>query len=605
MLYSLLSIADYTQRVYEHLRSRRPPLAHKFFSLLAQRNLVPNYYTKHHYLNKEVYIACAMMVVRSKNMNKVAQYLNQHLSGEAVTNSRVRAAHAADGSILHLMPEMVVFPRQVSDIRKVTRFSTQIAEKGHSVGVTARGSGTDKTGGAIGRGIIVNLSKYMHKINEFDVKQKLIRLESGTSVQSLSNTLRAQGMGVEKMRWDEPHGTVGGAVASSLQAQEYIDQMEVVLSNGDLMHVKKLSKREVGQKKGQQNFEGEIYRKLDALIEEKSKVLDELVHKDDRFDNSGYSAIEQVKARDGSFDLRPLFCGSQGTLAVISEMILKVDYINQAPIILVAAFKDESRARDALDVIEAVNPTDIQYVMGDYITVAAKAGKTIEHFDEITKKGEKIDAMIVVTINDFSAKARAKKLKKLQKKLGTFEAVIVHSNDKDKKELSAAHTITDWFLNPEDNGLIAPPLFDGMFIPLDRFDLFTKALDRIAAKHKIKLPLYGRPMEDLWYVRPQLRLTTTQDKRKLFELASEIAAAVNDAGGSVFGASSEGRIHSPLSSAMQSDEVKELYKDVKEIFDPHNILNPGVKQPVDVHDLTKQLRSEYSVSAAVHGIASY
>ena len=74
-------------------------------------------------------------------MNKVVNYLNEHLQGEVLDSPNIRAQYAVDGSILTIQPEMVAFVRTTSDIRKIARFAWQLAEKGHSMPLTVRGSG--------------------------------------------------------------------------------------------------------------------------------------------------------------------------------------------------------------------------------------------------------------------------------------------------------------------------------------------------------------------------------------------------------------------------------------------------------------------------------
>lgn len=112
-------------------------------------------------------------------MSKVANYLNEHIQGEVTTNMAVRQAMSTDASVLSVMPEMVVYPRTTNDIRKIARFSNQLAEKGHMLPITPRGGGSDQTGAAIGKGIILNTTAHMDAIFELDAKQKLVRVQPG------------------------------------------------------------------------------------------------------------------------------------------------------------------------------------------------------------------------------------------------------------------------------------------------------------------------------------------------------------------------------------------------------------------------------------------
>ena len=142
-----------------------------------------------------------------------------------------------------------------------------------------------------------------------------------------------------------------------------------------------------------------------------------------------------------------------------------------------------------------------------------------------------------------------------------------------------------------------------MFVPMNRFDVFTDALDALAKHHHVALALYGRPLDELWYVRPLIRMATVADKQKLFKLTAELAALVNKNDGTPFGAAGDGRIGAGL--RLESDKHHQLFKKLKEIFDPNGTLNPGVKHDSTARDLARQLRSSYDGPAATGYLAKF
>lgn len=542
--------------------------------------------------------ACGMMNARTgTGMNKIAHYLNTHMLGEVVTNPAVLAAYSHDGSTLTKTPDLVAFPRATSDLRKITRFSSQLAEKGHILPVIARGAGTDITGASIGKGLITATGAHMNQIFEYDAKQKLVRVQPGVSINTLENALALQGTAIPEFHWEHASATVGGVVASSRSVLECVDQLEVVLANGDVLQTKRLTKREVQKKKGQPGFEGDIYREIDALIDDYKHVVDELGYDDDRLDHEGYASIELVKERDGSIDLAPLFVGSQGTLGIISEMILKSDFENRNPAIFVASFATHAQAHDAVDVIEGVQPSWVEYIDGAFFDAATQAGKNFGFYEEASTDLGSIAASIIVTINDFSERARIKKIKKLRQLLKPFAPHITSTTDLANSDLRSVASITYWVLNPENSDISAPPILDGVYVSLDRFDDFSAGLAELSKKHHVTLALYGRPLDELWYVRPMLRLATVGDKQKLFKLATELLQLVERHGGTPFAAGGEGRFGSSLRPTVENEQTA-LYQRIKTIFDPNGILNPGAKQAANVRELAKELKSSYSGAAA-------
>src|SRR3989344_5173403 len=145
-------------------------------------------------------------------MSKVANYLNEHIAGEVITNSAVLKAFSHDASVLSMTPEMVVYPRSTNDIRKIARFSWQLAEKGHVLAITPRGGGTDQTGAAIGSGVIVNTTAHLTSIFELDTKQKLIRLQPGVTFGALNSALLLHGLHIPSYPASGNDITVGGTI---------------------------------------------------------------------------------------------------------------------------------------------------------------------------------------------------------------------------------------------------------------------------------------------------------------------------------------------------------------------------------------------------------
>ena len=112
-------------------------------------------------------------------MSKIAHYLQEHLLGEVMTSVDARKYFTNDSSILNIPPALIVYPRNENDIRKTARFSWQLAERGRNIPITARGSGTDTTGGALGTGIVMVFPAHMNRILELDTKTGEVAVEPG------------------------------------------------------------------------------------------------------------------------------------------------------------------------------------------------------------------------------------------------------------------------------------------------------------------------------------------------------------------------------------------------------------------------------------------
>lgn len=531
-------------------------------------------------------------------MSKIAAYLQEHILGEVTIQPSVLDIASTDASVLTLTPEMVVYPRITNDIRKVARFAWQLAEKGHVLPLTARGSGTDQTGAAIGRGVILALPAHMNSLFEFDVRQKLVRVQPGLNAKALSDALSMHGMAIPALPRSAAYSTIGGAVANNASSAlsgrygsmaDWVHQLEVVLANGDVLQTGRLSKRDLAKKKGLTGFEGEIYRTIDNLIEDYKELIETKVATDVR-DNVGYTSIADVKHKDGSFDLTPLIVGSQGTLGIVSEMILKAEFIGANDAVAVALFSTPEAARDALDTLVDLEPALLEYYDGDLFQAAAKQGKVYSFYSVTDHR-----AAIVVSFSDINEHARLRKLKKASKRLSQSDAFVVTSDEMASEELLAVRDVVSYTLLPSTKGASAPPLFDGAYVPRERREDFTSAVSALAVKHHVALPLYGHILENLWYTRPTVQLQHVGDKQKIFKLLDEFAGLVADHGGHLIGEAGEGRVKTHAAYKQLDDDVLELFAAIKTAFDPQGILNPGVKQVTELRYLVAQLRPDYTL----------
>jgi FAD/FMN-containing dehydrogenase len=216
-------------------------------------------------------------------MSKVAQYLQEHLQGEVTSSPSVRRHFATDASVLQIVPSVVVYPRGESDVRKVARFAWQLAERGRVLPITARGAGTDQGGAALGDGIILAFPAHMNRVLVLDNKTGAVAVEPGINYGKLQQTLQTHGRFLPPFPASFEYSTVGGAIANNASGEKtvkygdtrkYVKKMRVVLANGEVIETGRISKRELNKKLGLSTFEGEVYRGLDALLEENASVID-------------------------------------------------------------------------------------------------------------------------------------------------------------------------------------------------------------------------------------------------------------------------------------------------------------------------------------------
>lgn len=535
-------------------------------------------------------------------MSKIAQYLNEHILGDVTTDAVVRRDFSTDAGMLTARPELVIYPRVTSDIRKIARFAYQLVEKGHMITITSRGGGSNTTGASIGKGIALATTAHMGRIFEFDAKQRLIRLQPGVSCSTLNEALKLQGYYLPALSGQTPYSTIAGAVSNGAvgcegsQSSAIIDstsELEVVLANGDVIQTRPLSKRELSKKMAQTDFEGEIYRAVETLIEDNQQLIDTI--NTEKPDAGGYASIARVRS-GSTFDLTPLFVGAQGTLGVISEMIMKVDFYGDEQAACAIAFSSHQALHDMLGEVRNLSPHSANVIDGRLIAAATAKGYQHEFIKSAQEDGKQIAGLVVVTFADFNERSRKRKLKRCIKLAEKFGAIAVQEADtNDEVDILRAlmsSPYSAFYSISSDN--VVSPLFSGAYIPSDRFEEFLTLLRKLEAKQGVTLPYTADSIRDIYTFYPQFTYRTVQERQKMLKAFDMFAGLVAAHGGSITAAEAEGRMKAPFVRKQWSPELTKLYNTIHDIFNPRGTLNNGVKQPIELREVVGMLRPAYS-----------
>lgn len=525
-------------------------------------------------------------------MSKVATYLQGHIAGEVSSRTDVRKMYADTRSVLTQTPELVISPRTTNDVRKVARFAWQLGEKGHSLAITPRGTGTDPTGGSVGGGLLLAMHPHLHKIYEYDQKQQLLRVQPGATFETINTALGLHRSRVA-LRGAKSESTVGGAASFGELVQpgskQWIDRLEVVLDNGDVIQTGQISKREFNKRRGLQGREGDIYRGIDNILEDHADLIAKLQDEGSR-NRSGYPGIRDVENKNGSIDLTPLFIGSQGTLGIITEMIIRGEFAPEVHALGVALFPNGEEARDALDDIDMMNPTFVNYIDGRFVAEAVKQGKTYKWLQDVPAEQLATSTLMIIGFDIFKSKRRLQQLKRLTKRLSRFDCSYTTSETDDVESMLELVNYSAAPTEHADHG--APVLVPSFYVPVERFEDFMKELVALEDQLKLDLPFYGEMVSERFTVRPTLSLQKTADKQKLLKLIDSLSTLVSNFGGVLVSNGSEGRLLSRFVRSQWDDEYEKMVDEIKQLFDPHGVLNPGVKQAVELRALAGELRHD-------------
>jgi FAD/FMN-containing dehydrogenase len=536
-------------------------------------------------------------------MSKIAHYLQEHVVGEVMTSVDVRRYFSTDASIFTIPPALVVYPRTENDVRKTARFTWQLAERGRVIPITARGSGTDQTGAALGSGIVLAFPAHMNRILELDTKTGMVSVEPGINYGKLQQALHTHGRFLPPYPASIEYSTIGGAVANNTSGEKsvkygdtrtYVQSLRVVLANGEVIETGRLTKKELNKKLGLATFEGEIYRSVDTLLEDQHGLVKGM-ERNVTINNAGYDLLD-VKQSDGSFDLTPLFVGSQGTLGIITEVLLGTEAHNPETTLMMASFESLEPAQNAILELRELSdmPSAIEIVDKNLLEQVHKINPN--QLKDLIKPP--FPAMILFTefdtINDRQRKKVIKKAQKIFEKYSVnlqIETVL-----EKQQQLWKIRHASALLLGHNEGSQRAVPIIEDAAVPPDKLSEFIAGTYELFARLKVQPEIWGHGGDGNIHIQPQLNLSQIGDRQKAFRLMDDYYTLALSLGGTISAEHNDGRLKAPYLEKQYGSEVFVLFQKVKQVFDPYGTLNPGVKIGSSLNDIKSIIRTDFGLA---------
>lgn len=528
-------------------------------------------------------------------MGKVAKYLNQLTIGNVFDSPDVLEAYAGDCSALKVKPKLVALPESTEDIRKIMRFCYQLAGKGIKIPVTVRGSGLDEMGADLSNGLVISTEK-LDRLLESDKRERLVRVQSGITLKELNTALSIHALTIPI--GGHENETIGGLISNCPSdnysgkyggIMNYVERIEVVLPNGDVLQTNRLTNRSISRKAKEKTLEGNVYKKLSEVLGANSDLVKEIYKTNTG--SAGYPTVAQAK-RGGTLDLAPLFFGAQGTLGVITEVILRAVPIKPQVKRVVATFEDFDIAQKFLDLANDLKPKELNIYDIKITKVAEESGKRLS---EITRKMDK--GYVVFAKFDSRNNSCLRKINGIKKVLPKSSQLIIES-PKTEAKLNEFENSLIIFLNSTRTGERVPLVTD-FYLPAGNLGKFVEDLKVLEKSLKLDLALYGSYSASNYHLRPKFKVEDPEFSRKAVSFLRTGAYIIEHEGGSITGGSPEGRVKALVTNEEMSEAEKGLYTTVKKIFDRYDIMNPTVKLGADSRFTITHFRTSSSSKVVI------
>jgi len=510
-----------------------------------------------------------------------------------------RKYFASDSSILFQPPALAIYPRSENDIRKAIRFSWQLAERGRLIPISSRGLGSDISGAALTKGVLLVFSAHINRILELDNKDDFITVEAGINFGKLQQTLNTHSKFLPTYPSNPDYATIGGVISNNTIGEKsfkygsiakQIKSMRIVLANGEVITVKKLSKRELNKKIGLNTFEGEIYRGLNNLLEDNKELISK-TKLDVEFNSAGYNLLDITK--DKGFDLTPLFVGSQSTLGIITEVTLKTTPNPDDKTLLVASLNDLNTLQGLVN--EFMNmknrPSSFEVVNKSLIDAVKNINSNYLK-DSLSKDPKEYTVFI-----EYDDTKRSKLVKRAKKTILKFtEEVVVLKDPSEQEKYWKIREASSVYIGQNDGSLKASPIIEDAGVsPYRLSDLVDGAQQIFDSVGINNPPMWGHLGTGVMHFYPKLNLASVGDKQKVFKIMDGYYKLIVSLGGSISSENSDGKLKAPYLEMQYGSEVYALLKKVKEVFDPYSMFAPGVKFGTTKDELKEIIKPEFAL----------
>jgi len=415
-------------------------------------------------------------------------------------------------------PGVVVSPSSTEEIRDIVKLCNE-----NKIPITPRGSGTNLSAGTTPlEGGVVLLFKHMNQILEIDEKNLTMTVQPGVVTKSIIDQAEEKGLLYPPDPGSMDVSTIGGNInenAGGLRGlkygvtRDYVLGLKIVLPNGD-------------------------------VIETGGKLAKDV---------AGY-------------DLTRLFVGSEGTLGVITEAILKLVPLPEYKKTLLATYADiDDAAQTVSKIIEnRIIPTTLEFM--DQPTV-----EVVEEYNQI---GLPTDAKAILLIEQDGPEAVVDRdLEKIAKICEQFHAVTV-SIAKDEEEANLLRTARRTALSTIAR--LRPTTFlEDATVPRSQVAPMVKAINEIAVKYDIKICTFGHAGDGNLHPTVPTDIRNKEEYQRVEQAFVEIFEKAVELGGTITGEHGVGAMKAPHLKLKLGEEGIQAMKGIKQSFDPNNIMNPG------------------------------
>ncbi|MDI6400465.1 FAD-binding and (Fe-S)-binding domain-containing protein, partial [Balneolaceae bacterium ANBcel3] len=456
--------------------------------------------------------------------------------------------------------------------------------------ITMRTAGTSLAGQATGPGVIADVSRHMNAILEVSPEKRTARVQPGVIRDQLNHQLKEHGLFFAPDTSTTNRCMIGGMAANNScgsysikygTTREHLLEIKAVLDDGSFVVFKPLTEKELNEKRTLETREGEIYRRMYSLLRDnRNLIFDKAPHPEVFRRNTGYALdklCEMHPFTEGGrpFNMCELLAGSEGTLALFSELLVSLTPAPSQKVLVISQF---NRLDDALEAtVMAVKHKPAAVELADKKVLDATKGNPLHRRNRFFLYGDP-HAILITEFHGTESDGVSGRATVLLDELQNSFADSFHSLFLKEEEMKRI-----WDLRKAGLGLLmghlsdanSPEFVDDTAVRVEDLPSYIREFRKIMEKHGLDCVYYAHASAGELHLRPILNLKTREGLEKMKAVAQETADLVKKYRGSLSGEHGDGRLRAHLIESTYGTELYQLFKQVKEIWDPDYLFNKG------------------------------
>ena len=547
-------------------------------------------------------------------MNLIKEELEKLIEGDVSDKNEDIVSHSSDASIFTMQPQLVIYPKNSKDIEKIVQFVNKNKKENSNLSITGRSAGTDMSGGTITDSISLDFTRYINQIVTIDENEMSTIIEPGVYFRDFEVLADKKHLLYPAYPASKNLCAFGGMLANNSggekslnfgKTEKYVESLNIVLSDGLEHTFEKLDKPALDKKMKEEGFEGEIFRKMYDLVDRNFDFIKNSKPNVSKI-SSGYN-IWNIWDKQ-FFDLSQVFIGSQGTLGMITKAKLRLIKERDKRGLVIIFLENFDHLPNLINEILEFSPESFESFDNYTFKLALKfifqfskiLGKKaidmplefLPEFLLVLKERKLPKLVLLVEFNEDDLSIVKEKTEKLITHLKKYNNLYyrVAKNESDIEKYFAIRRESFNLLRGKIKNLKAAPFIDDIIVRPQYLPEFLPKLYSILDEEKLIYTVAGHMGDGNFHIIPLMDLSKKEEKDRIFKIADKVYSLVLEYKGIFSAEHNDGLIRSPYLQMEYGDKIYEIFKEIKNIFDPLNIFNPYKKIGT-----TKEFSSKYII----------